>query len=218
MICFDFGGSIDWTAVSAIATLLMTIATFITIIYSRKQMKEIQRQWEEKNKARLAFSIISESGLFMLKIENAGNRTAYDVHINIDDEFIDKMLIADFANQLKGLSEKKMVLRPGRILYYAISPIQSDKANTHTTQNGSYSHSEVNDNLNIIFKEPIIIKGSYNEHEKINECFSIDDFVGSIIVYSQTEKGLKEISKQVKELSKTLLSVNDNLKSLTSRK
>ena len=113
MICFDFGGSIDWTAVSAIATLLMTIATFITIIYSRKQMKEIQRQWEENNKARLAFSIISESGLFMLKIENAGNRTAYDVHINIDDEFIDKMLIADFANQLKELSEKKMVLRPG---------------------------------------------------------------------------------------------------------
>lgn len=51
MICFDFGGSIDWTAVSAIATLLMTIATFITIIYSRKQMKEIQRQWEENNKA-----------------------------------------------------------------------------------------------------------------------------------------------------------------------
>ena len=93
MICFDLGGSVDWTAVSAIATLLMTIATFVTIIYTRKQMKEVQKQWEETNKAHLAFSIISDSGLFMLKIENAGNRTAYDVHIDIDDEFINKKLI-----------------------------------------------------------------------------------------------------------------------------
>ena len=218
MICFDLGGSVDWAAVSAIATLLMTIATFVTIIYTRKQMKEVQKQWKETNKAHLAFSIISDSGLFMLKIENAGNRTAYDVHINIDDEFINKMLIADFADQLKGLSEKKMVLQPGRSLHYAISPIRSDKDGTITTHNGTYSHNDVNKNLNIILKEHIIIKGSYNEHEKINECFSIDDFVGSIIVYSQTEKGLNEISKQVKELSKTLLSVNDNLKSLTSHK
>lgn len=213
MICFDLGGSVDWTAVSAIATLLMTIATFVTIIYTRKQMKEVQKQWEETNKAHLAFSIISDSGLFILKIENTGNRTAYDVHINIDDEFINKMLITDFADQLKGLSEKKMVLQPGRSLYYAISPIRSDKDGTITTHNGTYSHNDVNKNLNIILKEHIFIKGGYNEHEKINECFSIDDFVGSIIVYSQTEKGLNEIGKQVKELSKILLSVNDNLKS-----
>lgn len=41
MICFDLDGSVDWTTVSAIATLLMTITTFVTIIYSRKQMEEV---------------------------------------------------------------------------------------------------------------------------------------------------------------------------------
>ena len=58
MICIDFKLPIDWVAISAIATALMTIVTFFTLIQNRKQLNELKRQWHEANNAKLIFSII----------------------------------------------------------------------------------------------------------------------------------------------------------------
>ena len=39
-----------WTALSAIATIAMALATFITLRQNRKQLDEMKRQWEESKK------------------------------------------------------------------------------------------------------------------------------------------------------------------------
>ena len=74
----------NWTAISAIATGLSAIATmvlaifaFISLLQSKKQIKEIKNQQEEDTRARLFFEIVSQDNHFYLKITNAGKSTAY---------------------------------------------------------------------------------------------------------------------------------------------
>ena len=55
-----------WTMISAIATAVMALATFITIVITLWQIKENQR-------ARLIFSIVRKDDYVCLKIENIGN-------------------------------------------------------------------------------------------------------------------------------------------------
>lgn len=202
MICFDLGTSIDWTAVSAIATLLMTIATFVTIVYNRKQINEIQRQWREENKARLIFSIISDNGLFLLKIENIGKEVAYDTRISINNSFLDKMLIQDFKDSLLNLCDKKMYLPPKRIIYCIIHPTYS--SGTTVTKHASYSCEQTNQVLDTLINEPIIITGEFSGKEKVMETLTINNSTGSIIVNSPEVKEMDKINKELKNTTKKL--------------
>lgn len=209
MICFDFGVSIDWTAVSAIATLLMTIATFVTIIYNRKQIKEIQRQWNEEHKARLLFSIVVNNGLFLLKIENAGKRSAYNIHIEINDSFLDKMLIKSSRDRMINMLSKNLYMQPGRIIYCSISPTYGT-GSLQTNVGLSYSGEQINKNLDILKKEPIVLRGSYNNQEIINEEFTMDDFIGSIVVQDPISESIDECNKTLKNINKEISTIVKN--------
>lgn len=208
MICFDTGLPIDWTAISAIATLLMTIATFVTILYNRKQLKEIQRQWVETNGARLAFSIIASNGLLYLKIENVGNETAYNVKISINKTFLNKILVQDYKNFLCELCEKEICIPPKRVIYYALSPIYTSKS--RSTQHASYYSEEINKNLDILIDEPFIVTGTYNENKKITEILTINQSTGSIIVNTPEVEELLNINK-------TLLNINKIFKDMSEK-
>ena len=204
MICFDLGTSIDWTAVSAVATLLMTIATFVTIVYNRKQIKETQRQWHEENKARLLFSIVVYNGLFLLKIENAGKRSAYNIHIEINDSFLDNMLIKSSRDRMINMLSKNLYMQPGRIIYCSISPTYGTGC-LQTNDGLSYSSEQINKNLDILIKEPIILTGSYNNTEVINEQFTIEDFIGSIVVQDPISEAINDCSKTLNDISKKII-------------
>lgn len=117
------GISINWTAISSVATAVMAFATFLTIYYNRKQIKEMQKQWYEANKARIIFSIISYRKLFLLKIENIGNETAYNVQISINDSFKNKMLVVEYKERLNNLSKKRLYMPPHNAIYYQLSPV-----------------------------------------------------------------------------------------------
>ena len=201
MICFNLGTSIDWTAISAIATLLMTIATFVTIIYNRKQIKEIQRQWYEEHKARLLFSIVVYNGLFLLKVENAGTRPAYNIHLKINDSFLDKMLVKSSRARMINMFSKNLYMQPGRTIYCSISPTYGTDS-LRTNDGLSYSREQINNNLDILTKEPITLTGTYNNQEVINEEFTMDDFIGSIVVQDPISEAIDDCNKTLKEINK----------------
>lgn len=77
---------INWAALSAIATLFMTIVTFLTLRQNRKQMKELRRQWEEKHTPKIVPLVLRKSGYVILRFKNISNATAHDVvpHIKIN--------------------------------------------------------------------------------------------------------------------------------------
>ena len=62
---------IDWVAVSAIATGIMAVATFVTIVNSRKQFIELQRQ----NFENALFSLLD-------RLEKVHNQVKYQVDID----------------------------------------------------------------------------------------------------------------------------------------
>ena len=205
MICCDWGVSINWTALSSIATAVMAIVTFITIYYNRKQIKEIQRQWNETNRARLAFSIVALNRFFYLKIENVGNETAYDVRISINASFLDKMLIQDFKNFLYNLCQKKLFLPPNKVMYYLLSPIYI--SSSLTIQHTSYSCQEINSNLDILINEPFVITGTYNGNRKITETLTINQCTGSVVVDSPKVQKLDDIYKELKNMNRKLQNI-----------
>ncbi len=90
--------NIDWTAVSAIATLIMAIATFFTIRQNKKQLDEMKRQWSEERKPRIRLSIENYGIHCYLKVENLGVVPAYNVKLTIDPQSVnnfDTVILCD---------------------------------------------------------------------------------------------------------------------------
>lgn len=66
--CITFELSkIDWTAIGAIITALMMVATFYTVYQNSKQLNELKRQWNESNRPRLYGRISNYQHAYFLR-------------------------------------------------------------------------------------------------------------------------------------------------------
>lgn len=82
---------IDWNALTAVGTILLAIATFITIRQNSKQLSEIRNQREEDIRARIDCSIIEWHNCYFFKIQNIGR--------NLDD--LSEKIIEYYQRYLK---------------------------------------------------------------------------------------------------------------------
>ena len=55
-----------WTAISAIATALMAIATFVTIYYNGKRWRKEDKRREYDERPRLVYSIFCHENLYSI--------------------------------------------------------------------------------------------------------------------------------------------------------
>lgn len=62
--------SIDWVAFGTIATFTMAIATFWSLYQNRKQLRELKRQWNEQNRAKVTPILIRKGNKIHLRIRN----------------------------------------------------------------------------------------------------------------------------------------------------
>lgn len=125
IICVLWNG---WTAVAAIATGLSAIATAImvgmtmrSLSQNKAQLAEMKKQFEEENRARLLFEIVSYQNTFLLKIANIGNTTAYDVNINIKSKLIDEHFSDEIKSYFEQTNKKNHIMAPQRCLYLFIT-------------------------------------------------------------------------------------------------
>lgn len=185
---------IDWTAVSAIATLIMAIATFVTIRQNKKQLKELQRQWNETNRARLTFSVIVYDGVLLLKITNCGTATAYNVTISFNNEFIDNHFSSKIKGFLQTLGSKPFCIEAGVSKYYYISPTYTD--GTCSIGNESFSGKQIKEWLDAHKSDKIKIVGKYCDIFDIKEEFSIEEYInGGVVVWDQLTLAVERIKK-----------------------
>ena len=173
---------INWNALATIATLLMTVATFLTLYQNRLQLNELKRQWKDIHDPKLVFSIVSSEGMFHLKIKNIGQSVAFNVRLEICDSFIDKLLFKGIKDMLKSLNSNCFVLLPTEERYYMLSPIYDQ--GEHTIFGERISIQEVNENIDKIKFEPIVITGNYSDSFSISEEFVIDNFISDSITVS----------------------------------
>lgn len=85
--------TINWDAVSAIATAVMAIATFISLRQNNKQLKEMKQQWAEEHQPRVDCSLEKMGGEVYLAIINISNNVATNVEIKITTNVTETQLL-----------------------------------------------------------------------------------------------------------------------------
>lgn len=211
------GDGADWLGfwaayIGAIASFAMVVLTWWTLKQSKvqndaliaqneeilrnsnEQLLELKRQWDETNRARLTFSIISYDGLFLLKISNCGTMTAFNVSVIFNKEFIDNHFSSKIKDSLLHLGLKPFCIEAGVSKYYYLSPIYSDSS--YNIGNESFTGDQVNRWLNAHKSDKICLSGSYNDKYRIAEEFSIEEFInGGIIVKDELALTVERMKK-----------------------
>ena len=83
--CITFSlSNIDWTAVGAIITALMMVATFITVYQNKQQVNELKRQWDLEHTPYLSCQLIDKSVNLLFRFLISSNSSSYYVNIKID--------------------------------------------------------------------------------------------------------------------------------------
>jgi hypothetical protein len=208
--------------IGIIANLLMALCALIAIYQNRKQLLELKKQYNEDSRARLLIEIVSNRGLFLLKITNVGKETAYNIKLHIQSEMIDNHFSEEIKNRFNKVNTLSTVIVAGESLYYYISPIKETNA-LHQINNECFKSVEINKWIDTYWNTPIIINGSYCGRFTINEKISIEDFMGtgSIVVVDDSTMALQEISKCLscknnihKPIQENIENINNSLKEI----
>ena len=113
--------SINWDAFTALGTILMAIASFITIF-----------KLYEAKRAKLFTTIsihaaVSSKGnpkrYWCLEITNIGQSPAYDIELRMDSNFINSLPIKSERKILTDLMSRKFVINPNCSKIYPLSPV-----------------------------------------------------------------------------------------------
>ena len=195
---------------SAIASFGMIYFTYRSLQQNKKQIEEMQRQYEEVERARLVFSVIVYQHAFMLKISNIGKRNVYNAIIEFNEDFLSELLQERFQEGYRQLS-KPFFIEAGTSKHLFIGFCQ-----------------DVNDtwkNKHVVIR----MKGNYNDIYTIDEEIDMDLFLDKTFMLvqgelatalSQIKQGLvnnsySPIQVNVDRIAKSLSKIESSLNSIT---
>ena len=113
-----------WTALTAVGTIAMAIATFCSLRQNdklldenKKQLEEMKRQWEEDNKPKFDIKLIASPSIYALfstsiQIYNYGKSLANNVKISFEDEFLNSIPIESLKEYLFDIQTKRYRILP----------------------------------------------------------------------------------------------------------
>ena len=103
------------TAVYVIATIAICWANFITAKAAKQQMQEMKKQYEEANRPRIEVEMLHiNRRTYALRFVNRGITTACNVHIIIDQEFIDSMPAGVYKDMLRKEQGRQCIIGVGQ--------------------------------------------------------------------------------------------------------
>ena len=148
-----------WNWLISNSNALMVILTGFTLIASIIIQIRLEKQRNEDIRARLHVSLINDDLHTYLCLSNIGNRSAWNIQVYINEDFIDILPIhLDNKVFIKILNEKSTAIETGEKIYYLLG-------STHWLKN--------------ICKERILkiqINGKYCDAYKFNQVISINEF------------------------------------------
>ena len=160
-----------WIMLSAIASALMAIATFITIAITLKQNREAVR-------ARLLFSIVRKEDDVYLKITNVGNSVARDIRIRFSQNFKDMLIVNSLRERYDSLEKTSFSIDAKDAKYYIIIPsMDRETGRWFVYDKEKVSQNEINEWHKKYDKVEFLIEGAYNDRYDINERMCIYGFL-----------------------------------------
>lgn len=192
-----------WTMISAIATAVMALATFITIVITLWQIKENQR-------ARLIFSIVRKDDYVCLKIENIGNSMARDISIRFSQNFRDMLISNRYRENFTSLEETSLSIAARDKKYYHIVPVKGINAIYNLGDEKLVCKKEIDEWHEKFAKVKFKVSGKYSSCYKFAETMSIHAFlnVGTVDVDELVEQ-LKKQNEQLKHINSSLCALRE---------
>ena len=194
-MCIDLY-TIDWVTISALITAIMAIIAFIALYQNRLQLKELKHQWDEKNRARLNFSIVARQDMFLLKITNVGQETAYDINLLFSNNFINNHFIEQEKDRFRKIQQQSFCIESGESNYLFISPIY--KSGDYICNKEFHTEEEIKKWLDANVSKPIEITGKYCNKYKVTESLRIEDYIiGSMVIDDELANAVKGIKRKL---------------------
>ena len=188
-----------WIMLSAIASALMAIATFITIAITLKQNREAVR-------ARLLFSIVRKEDDVYLKITNVGNSVARDIRIRFSQNFKDMLIVNSLRERYDSLEKTSFSIDAKDAKYYIIIPsMDRETGRWFVYDKEKVSQNEINEWHKKYDKVEFSIGGTYNDQYDINERMSIYGFlnVGAVEI-NEVASALRIQNDLLRKIEKSL--------------
>ena len=188
---------INWTAVSAIITAITALVAVIALWQNKQQLKEMRQQWLEDRRARLSFGIISNDGLFLLRITNGGKETAYNISMTLAGDPIDNHYSEAIKNSYTRLQNQSFAIEAGVSKYFYLSHMKSNMDSEIYIDQEKFMQSEINNWLDSYKYFPLHIAGTYCGRYSIEESFCISDFImdGSMKIKDELVASMEDIKK-----------------------
>lgn len=120
--------NMDWSAISAIASLIMAFATFLALWQNRNQVGEMKRQWLEEHKPNIDARFVSKKGdeAEYIQLTNYGKGVAENIKISFETSFLEKLPDL-FASRLEHISSKRYNILPNSVLLIYFGELSYDE-------------------------------------------------------------------------------------------
>ena len=179
-----------WEILTSIGTVAMAIVSAITLfqLYQSAQAKlfaTISVHTSISNKQ-------IKKKFWCLEISNIGQRTAYNIRLDMDKSFVESLPIISERKILKDLMERNFIINPQETKIYPLCPVSAGEDDYTDYYNiGEYKNvvdSWLEDNYN----KPFIVKLKYNKKWFWTRySFTLQDYDSRGAIFNQNEKTIK---------------------------
>ena len=205
--------TIDWTAISSIVSLVMVIATFITLWVNGKQLKEMKRQWKEEHRPNVQISIAVKNGYFLICVNNVGNELATNIRLHFNSFFKESLFVRQLRESFAETETVRLILPAHESKYFYLMPTMGFSTVSYSVTHESISGVEFENWVKEHEKDTIEVTCQYTSQSGVdkytsnfstvlNHCFGhtaeiVDNEVDAIL---EVNKSLQHIEKQIKNL------------------
>lgn len=203
--------TIDWTAISAIVSLLMVIATFVSLMVNNRQLKEMKRQWKEEHRPVIQIYIVVISGYFLVCVRNVGNVMAVNVRLHFNEFFKETLIAKQLRDAFVENEELAYVIPAHDRKYFYMMPTKGfasiSYSSTHETISGSDFIKWVDEHID----DELYISCTYTSQDQA-EVYSTDYKTSLKHCFGHTALVIDNDTDAILEVNKTLEQINKNLR------
>lgn len=210
----------DWSAISAISNIIMTLIALGTLIFSICLLFREKKLRQEDIRARLDYSIIKYQNAYYLLVENVGKEMAYDVSVGVKGKIIEESIYSQVRETFSSLENVKLIIKPEEKIHFFLCPDKL-KRNVRYIWRQTETIEDINQWIDKYEKDEIHVTIQYNKKYSLSHKFSIKNFnyYGSTKILNPLEQisgvisdmdlyTLDEIKQHLSSIASTLEGLN----------
>lgn len=162
------------TAIYVLATILIFLANKKSVRVAQEQVEEMRREFDENNRPRVEVELdLKQRVMYALRFTNRGAKTAYNVKINLNSDFLDSTKGLYGADQLADQVGRDCIIGIGQEYELFLFDVKQKKNDTLLPVSGSIHYEadgkEYNDSFSIDIRNYMTFFSCETENEKLLE-------------------------------------------------